>query len=69
MASDRAFIFHMCISSCKALSLVPRSSVNIKYQGHILKRMAVMGGISVSQTQLVVINKGVKFRLYDERKN
>ena len=41
MVSDRALIFHMCISCGKALSLVPRSmspaKVKVKYQGHSFK--------------------------------
>ena len=37
MESDRAFIFHMCIPCGKSMSVVlrSRSSVMVKYQGHI----------------------------------
>ena len=37
MESDRAFMFHMCIPCGKCMSVVlrSRSSVMVKYQGHI----------------------------------
>ena len=56
MASDTAFVFHMSMPCDKIFLLVPssRSSVKVKNQGHSFGKMAVgVGGISVSQTQLV----------------
>ena len=52
MVSDTALVFHTCISCGKSFSLVSRSSANVKagYQGHIFQELAVLGGISVSQT-------------------
>ena len=45
MASDGALIFHIYISCSKTFSSVPRarSSVKVKYQGHVYKKMAVVG--------------------------
>ena len=54
MASDRAFIFYMCIP-WGDFSLVPRSrsSVKGKYQGHNFRKNGGCGGIHVSQTHLM----------------
>ena len=43
MASDRAFIFHICISNGKTFSLVSRlkSSVKVKYQGHTSEKLNI----------------------------
>ena len=58
MVSDRAFIFHICIPWGKTLSLETKSrlsvKVKVKYQGHIFRKNGHCGGISVSQTQLVL---------------
>ena len=58
MVSDRAFIFHILyiFLGGETLSLIPksRSSVKVKYQGHSFQKMAVAGGIHVSQTHLVL---------------
>ena len=45
MVSDRAYIFHSCVLRGKTFSLVPRlkSSVKVKYQGHVFRKMTVMG--------------------------
>ena len=37
MVTDTGSIFRMCILCGKTFSFVPRSSVKVKYQGHILK--------------------------------
>ena len=50
MVSDRTFMFHMCIPSCKTFSSVPRSRSNVKVT--IFKNNHFMG-IRVSQTHLV----------------
>ena len=49
----KSFHISHVYSLCKTFSLVPRSRshVEVKYQGHILKEMVVMGGISVSLIQ------------------
>ena len=57
MLNDRVFIFHMCIPYGETVSLMSRSSVNIKvkYQGHTFLKMAVTrAGSSVSQTHFVL---------------
>ena len=42
MVTDRAFIFHLCISCGKTFSLGPKLrsfvKVKVKYQGHIKKK-------------------------------
>ena len=48
MASETAFIFHMCIMPCgKTIAIVPRlkssDKVMVKYQGHDFQKMAVTG--------------------------
>ena len=47
MESDSTYIFQMCIPCGKTLSLIPRSrsSVKVKYQGHIFQKKAVTGAL------------------------
>ena len=68
MVSDRALIFHICISCAKTFSLVPtsrsRSSIKVKFLFKKKKGNGCYGGISVAQTQPVsfdmVENAGIQ---------